>query len=115
MYFSEFESGYDVFRKFRVESQLRNYLRNSRPEITNFLRNSRPEPKNGVSYKKKNVYTLSLYKIDRICFFIILIYCTIHLTITSVKLASLIIESVLLKNIDRLLFKYKQKFERDNV
>ena len=64
MYFSEFESGYDVFRKVRVESQLRNYLRNSRPEITNFLRNSRPEPKNGVSYKKKNVYIniLSLIK-----------------------------------------------------
>ena len=55
MHFSEFESGYDVFRKVRVEIQLRNYLRNSRPEIRNFLRNSRPEPKNGVSYKKKNV------------------------------------------------------------
>ena len=55
MYFSEFQSGYDISWKVRVESQLRNYLRNSRPEITNFLRNSRPEPKNGVSYKKKNV------------------------------------------------------------
>ena len=52
-YFSEFVSGYDVFREVRVESHLRNYLRNSRPEITNFLRNSRPDPKNGVSYKKK--------------------------------------------------------------
>ena len=54
----------DVFRKFRVESRLRNYLRNSRPELTNFLRNSRPEPKNGVSYKKRVFVSYWLIKIS---------------------------------------------------
>ena len=52
------ENDSDVFRKGRVENHLRNFLRNSRPEITNLLRNSRPDPQNGVSYKKKTCITL---------------------------------------------------------
>ena len=54
MYLSEFEIGYDVLRKARLENHLRKYLRNSRPEITNTLWNPRPDPKNWVSYKKKS-------------------------------------------------------------
>ena len=40
----------------KILKHLRNYLRNSRPQISNYLRNSRPQPKNGVSYKKKRVF-----------------------------------------------------------